>query len=165
MSDGLPKSERLFSQYCVWSPDNSQLSISYILRLAQEGAGSSRMALMGVQPDSLNVAAPAMGSAPLGSTGPAVSAGNREGGALGEVSVAATVPGMPAGIVAAEGTRASLKSRWKYVSNDSFVSASGKPWSGVGLRAFTATSRAGVLVWLDWIVKHTPHSLATPPSS
>ena len=58
-------------------------------------------------------------------------------------------------IVAASGTRSRPSAHWKYVSDQAFVAATGKPWSSLGLKMFKATSRAGVEVWLKWIVEHT----------
>jgi hypothetical protein len=58
--------------------------------------------------------------------------------------------------IAATGSRKDSKAHWKYVSSDSFIRATDKPWSSIGLQAFRATSKVGVLAWLKWIVEHTP---------
>ena len=59
-------------------------------------------------------------------------------------------------IVAATGTRKHAKDHWKYMSNPDFVSTAEAPWSNLGIKDFKATSKAGVLAWIKWIVEHTP---------
>ena len=70
-------------------------------------------------------------------------------------SAAAELPGS---IVAALGSRKHEKAHWKYLSEKSFVGAEDMPWSDLGLTTFCATSKKGVLVWLQWIVEHTPRA-------
>lgn len=59
-------------------------------------------------------------------------------------------------LVAAAGTRKHAKAHWSYASCPAFLSQRGAQWSGLGLTAFRATSKAGVESWLQWIVEHTP---------
>ena len=59
-------------------------------------------------------------------------------------------------IIAARGTRKTAKAHWRYLSEPAFVEAADAAWAGMGIKAFKASSKGGVLVWLKWIVEHTP---------
>ena len=61
-------------------------------------------------------------------------------------------------VVAAVGSRKHAKAHWSYASNAEFLARNDAPWSGLGLAAFRATSKAGVEAWLQWIVEHTPQA-------
>jgi hypothetical protein len=61
-------------------------------------------------------------------------------------------------VLAVTGSRPHSKGHWKYTSVDGFVAAKDTPWGGLGLKAFKATSRAGVQEWLEWLVNHAPQT-------
>lgn len=61
----------------------------------------------------------------------------------------------PPPLLAAVGSRKHDKARWKYESDDAFVSAEGQPWSSA-VQAFEGTSCARVKEWLRWLVDHIP---------